>query len=207
MVCAGLRKFAWSLGALLCACSLLPAQPQEPAPRATQRDPARSFSPARQLHTSSAICRSARFPAFPRNSSPCSPSAAASFRRPTRRIARKTSSTPAWSAPAPPIGRFFVRSGEQSRCWSSFPAPRPISSCSPPRLKPSASSRTTPPAFSVSTGASIPPRPSRFARPRPASSYHPARLDHDALADSVVEGRTIYHFYSKNAWTILEMPD
>jgi hypothetical protein len=36
---------------------------------------------------------------------------------------------------------------------------------------------------------------------------HPARIDHDALADSVVEGRTVYHFYSKNAWTILEMPD
>jgi hypothetical protein len=37
--------------------------------------------------------------------------------------------------------------------------------------------------------------------------FRPARLDHDALADSVVEGRTVYHFYSKNAWTILEMPD
>ena len=35
----------------------------------------------------------------------------------------------------------------------------------------------------------------------------PARLDHDALADSVVEHRTVYHFYSKNAWTVLEMPD
>jgi hypothetical protein len=35
----------------------------------------------------------------------------------------------------------------------------------------------------------------------------PARLDHDALADSVVEGRTVYHFYVKNAWTMLEMPD
>jgi hypothetical protein len=36
---------------------------------------------------------------------------------------------------------------------------------------------------------------------------HPARIDHDALADSVVEGRTVFHFYSKNAWTILEMPE
>ncbi|MGA2537378.1 MAG: hypothetical protein ABSF53_15280 [Terracidiphilus sp.] len=35
----------------------------------------------------------------------------------------------------------------------------------------------------------------------------PARLDHDALADSVVDHRTIYHFYSKAAWTILETPD
>ena len=32
----------------------------------------------------------------------------------------------------------------------------------------------------------------------------PARVDHDALADSVVEQGTIYHFYSKSGWTVLE---
>jgi hypothetical protein len=37
--------------------------------------------------------------------------------------------------------------------------------------------------------------------------HPPARLDHDALADSVVEHRTIYHFYAKNAWIVLEMPE
>lgn len=35
----------------------------------------------------------------------------------------------------------------------------------------------------------------------------PARLDHDALADSVVEHRTIYHFYARSGWTVLEMPE
>lgn len=35
----------------------------------------------------------------------------------------------------------------------------------------------------------------------------PARLDHDALADSVVEHRTIYHFYAKSAWIMLKMPE
>jgi hypothetical protein len=35
----------------------------------------------------------------------------------------------------------------------------------------------------------------------------PPRLDHDALADSVVDRRTIYHFYSKNAWTLLDTRD
>ena len=35
----------------------------------------------------------------------------------------------------------------------------------------------------------------------------PARVDHDALADSVIEGRTVYRFYAKNAWTVLEMPE
>jgi hypothetical protein len=37
--------------------------------------------------------------------------------------------------------------------------------------------------------------------------HPPARLDHDALADAVVEHRAIYHFYAKNAWIVLEMPE
>jgi hypothetical protein len=37
---------------------------------------------------------------------------------------------------------------------------------------------------------------------------HPqARLDHDALADSVVDQRTVYHFYSNHAWTLLNTQD
>lgn len=35
----------------------------------------------------------------------------------------------------------------------------------------------------------------------------PQRLDHDALADSVIDQRTIYHFYSRNAWTLLDTQD
>lgn len=35
----------------------------------------------------------------------------------------------------------------------------------------------------------------------------PPRIDHDALADSTVDHRTIYHFYAKNAWTLLDMPN
>jgi hypothetical protein len=37
--------------------------------------------------------------------------------------------------------------------------------------------------------------------------HRPARLDHDALADSVVDHRTIYRFYAKSAWSVLDMPD
>ena len=32
----------------------------------------------------------------------------------------------------------------------------------------------------------------------------PAWVDHDSLADSVVYQGTVYHFYSKSAWTLLE---
>lgn len=31
----------------------------------------------------------------------------------------------------------------------------------------------------------------------------PPRLDHDALADSVTDGATVYHFYTGNAWTVV----
>jgi hypothetical protein len=37
--------------------------------------------------------------------------------------------------------------------------------------------------------------------------HPPPRVDHDALADSVVEGRTVYHFYAHSAWTILDTED
>jgi hypothetical protein len=35
----------------------------------------------------------------------------------------------------------------------------------------------------------------------------PAPLDHDALADSVVERRTIFHFYTKGTWTLVDLPE
>jgi len=37
--------------------------------------------------------------------------------------------------------------------------------------------------------------------------HRPPPPGHDALADSRIEHRTIYHFYTKGAWTLLDMPD
>lgn len=34
----------------------------------------------------------------------------------------------------------------------------------------------------------------------------PPRLDHDALADTIIDHATVYHFYAKNAWTRVDMP-
>jgi hypothetical protein len=34
--------------------------------------------------------------------------------------------------------------------------------------------------------------------------HPPPRVDHDALADSIIDQRTIYHFYSKNAWKLID---
>ncbi len=35
----------------------------------------------------------------------------------------------------------------------------------------------------------------------------PPFLSHDALADTLVDRRTVYHFYLKSAWIVLEMQD
>jgi hypothetical protein len=52
-----------------------------------------------------------------------------------------------------------------------------------------------------------PASPEQVYQAQGGLSPRPERLDHDALGDSIVERRTIYHFYSKSAWTVLEMPD
>jgi hypothetical protein len=36
--------------------------------------------------------------------------------------------------------------------------------------------------------------------------HRPALVDHDAVADTLVDHRTVYHFYLKTAWIVLEMP-
>jgi hypothetical protein len=37
--------------------------------------------------------------------------------------------------------------------------------------------------------------------------HRPAPLDHDALADSLIDRHTVYHYYLKSAWIVLEMPE
>lgn len=52
-----------------------------------------------------------------------------------------------------------------------------------------------------------PASPDRVREAQTGMDNRPPKLDHDALADSVVDVRTVYHFYANNAWTLLEMPD
>jgi hypothetical protein len=37
--------------------------------------------------------------------------------------------------------------------------------------------------------------------------HPPPRVDHDGLADSVVDGKTVYRFFTRGAWTIVETQD
>ena len=52
-----------------------------------------------------------------------------------------------------------------------------------------------------------PASPAQIREAQTGMEHRPALADHDALADSVVERRTVYHFYAKRAWTLVEMPD
>ena len=52
-----------------------------------------------------------------------------------------------------------------------------------------------------------PASPEQIRDAQSGLAVRPARRDHDALADSVVEHRTVYHFYAKSAWIMLEMPE
>jgi len=52
-----------------------------------------------------------------------------------------------------------------------------------------------------------PASPEQIRTAQIGMEHRPPRVDHDALADSVVEGRTVYRFYTKSAWILLEMPE
>ena len=37
--------------------------------------------------------------------------------------------------------------------------------------------------------------------------HRPARADHDSIADSIIDGATVYRFYTGTAWTTVETSD
>jgi hypothetical protein len=51
-----------------------------------------------------------------------------------------------------------------------------------------------------------PASPQRVHDAQIGLSRRPPPVDHDALADSVVDTRTVYHFFSKGKWSLLDMP-
>lgn len=51
-----------------------------------------------------------------------------------------------------------------------------------------------------------PASPERVRQAQIGLQPRPIPLDHDALADSVVDHSTVYHFYRKNTWVLVELP-
>jgi hypothetical protein len=52
-----------------------------------------------------------------------------------------------------------------------------------------------------------PASPAQVREAQFGMEHRPPSLDHDALADSIIEHRTVYHFYAKSTWTLVDMPD
>ncbi|MGO9940881.1 MAG: hypothetical protein ACLPH3_24740 [Terracidiphilus sp.] len=52
-----------------------------------------------------------------------------------------------------------------------------------------------------------PASPQRVHDAQTGLPHRPATLDHDALADAAIEHRTVFHFYSKGKWTLLDLPE
>jgi hypothetical protein len=52
-----------------------------------------------------------------------------------------------------------------------------------------------------------PATPEQVHEAQAGMDKRPARVDHDALADTLVDQHTVYHFYSHGAWVALAMPE
>ena len=52
-----------------------------------------------------------------------------------------------------------------------------------------------------------PASPQQLREAQASMDPRPTLLDHDALADTLVDRHTVYHFYLKSAWIVLEMQD
>jgi hypothetical protein len=51
-----------------------------------------------------------------------------------------------------------------------------------------------------------PASPQQVREAQAGLEHHQPLIDHDALGDSVLDKRTVYRFYTKNAWMVLEVP-
>jgi hypothetical protein len=51
-----------------------------------------------------------------------------------------------------------------------------------------------------------PATPDRVHEAQIGLSPRPRRLDHDALADSVVDRTTLYHYYDQGSWHLVDLP-
>ena len=52
-----------------------------------------------------------------------------------------------------------------------------------------------------------PASPEQIREAQSGMEHRPPPVNHDALADSIIDGHTVYHFYAKHAWTQLDVPE
>jgi hypothetical protein len=206
MVRAGLTKFAWLLVALLCACSLLPAQPQQQAPA--------------PLNVSGQIIIAGQSIPYlirhlPISSFPNLPDELAVLlhRRgcliPQTYEAHHPENVVHASLERPGSSDWAVLCSAQGTVsllvfFSSSPASLYVLSAAPETERLQAHDPSGVLGFNWGID---PASPEQVRQAQAGLLRRPAPVDHDALADSLVDQHTIYHFYLKNAWIVLEMPE
>jgi hypothetical protein len=52
-----------------------------------------------------------------------------------------------------------------------------------------------------------PASPARVHEAQSGMEHRPPLPDHDALADSIVDRKTVFHFYAKGKWTLIDLPE
>ena len=206
MVCAGLRKVACLLGILLCACSVLPAQKPE--------------QPTAQLNVSGQIVVAGRSTPYLIRHLPISsfPDLPAEFAALLNRRGCLIPQTYEAHHPENVVHASFERAGSSD--WAVLCSERGTVSLliffpsSPARLHVLSAAPETErlqahdPSGVLGFNWGIDPAsPEQVRQAQAGLLRRPAPVDHDALADSLVDHRTVYHFYLKSAWTVLEMPE
>jgi hypothetical protein len=206
MICAGHRKVGWLLGALLCVCPLLPAQNPEQAP-------AQPTVSGQIVIAGQSIPFLIRY--LPISSFPGLPDELVVLlnRRgcliPQTYEAHRPENVVHASLERPGSSDWAVLCSAQGTVsllvyFSSAPASLHVLSAAPETERLQAHDPSGVLGFNWGID---PASPEQIRQAQSGLLHRPAPVDHDALADTLVDHRTVYHFYLKSAWIVLEMPE
>jgi hypothetical protein len=206
MVHAFPRKAGWMLGALFCSCAFLPAQQQQPPPV--------------QLAESGRIVLAGRATSYlirhlPVSSFPELPVTVVGF------LNRRSCLIPqTYEAHRPEnvVHASLERAGSSDWAvlcsaqgtvsllvfFSDTPAQFVVLASSPETVRLQAHDASGVLGFNWGID---PASPEQIHQAQSGMEHRPPPIDHDALADSVVDRRTVYHFYAKSGWTLVDLPN
>jgi hypothetical protein len=206
MVLAGLRTGGWLLGWLACACALIPAQQQQPTPAQLTE----SGHILVAGHPTPYLIRHLPVSSFPElpagvqallNRRGCTIPQTYAAHHPENVIhaSLERAGSSDWAVLCSTQGTvsllvFFSSAPTQLAVLASAPEAQRLQTYDPTGV------------LGFNWGID-PASPLQVREAQTGMEHLPPRLDHDALADSVVEHRTVYHFYARSAWTLVAMPD
>jgi hypothetical protein len=206
MVRAGVRKTGWLLGGLFCACALVPAQSQAPLP-AQLTESGRIVADGRSTPYLIRHLPVSSFPGMPGelirllNLRDCLIPQTYEAHQPENVVHASLERTGSsdWAVLCSANGTVSLLV-----YFSSAPTELLVLAAAPEteRLQPH-----DPTGVLGFNWGIDPASPERVHQAQTGMAHRPPLLDHDALADSAIERRTVYHYFSKSAWTFLEIPE